>query len=452
MTSARTLVAALEPDAPKPVLEDPVLAHLPEALDAAAMLALFRRELTPADGSRMSACTVDRIRYRRGARATVQYTVRLAGPSPGEQRELWITALLYPRERARDVFEELQRSIPAIAPPGSVLPPVAFASDSTLILQVFPVDRRLPSLPKLLNPGRLAWVVARSGSAANDAWTAEAVRYRAGLGCAIRWHVPARPNGERAAYVKAYRNDHQAARTHRALLALSSASGGRGFTVPEPVAYLEDHRALVQKEVIGTSLSGVLLATDDAAPVMRRAAEALVTFHREAPAPARGRPTSDPLDDVRRAAALVSWIRPSLADAVRSVVLRVADGLEEVEAAATHGDLKPEHIVVSGDGLTVLDLDWFSGSDPVVDVGSMMARLTGMALRHPAAAERIEVAGQAFADAYFAQVPSTWQRRFHRHHACALVQEAAGCFRHQLPNWPGLMDVAVQRAVDALSA
>ncbi len=437
-------------DAPTPIPEDPFLPHVAEALDPGAMLALFRRELTPTRGFGIKACTVDRIRYRRGARAVVQYTVGLVGPSGSEQREQWITALLYPKERARQVWGKLQRTLPAIAGPGGVLPPVAFASDSGLILQVFPVDRRLPSLPALMDPERFVSRLLPPRGALPGAWTAQPVRYRAGLGCALRWCLDASSNGKDTWYVKAYR-DHQGARTHEALLALASAGDKGGFTVPEPVAYLEDCRALVQEEVTGPSLSDILLAKDDAAPVMKHLAEALATFHREAPAPARRRAKCDELDDVRRAAALVSWVRPTLTDAAQSLVSRVAGRLGDVEPGATHGDLKPDHIVMSGDGLTLLDFDWFSNSDPVVDAGSMVARLTGMALRRPAMAERIEAAGQVFADAYFAQVPSTWRRRFPPHHAAALLQEAAGCFRHQLPNWPELMNVAVQRATDALS-
>jgi aminoglycoside phosphotransferase (APT) family kinase protein len=450
MTAARAFMDRRVPVAPAPVPEDPVLPHLAEALDPVAMLALFRGELTPAGEFGIEDCRVDRIRYRRGARAIIQYTVRLVAPSGGELREQWITALLYPRERAGQVWGKLQRRVPPIAVPDAVLPPVAFAQDSTMILQTFPVDRRLPSLPALVNPGQLAFALAQPGGAAPGAWTVEAVRYRAGLGCALRWHLDARSNGSDTWYVKAYR-DRQGARSHRALLALGSALGGLGFTVPEPVAYLEDHRALVQEEVTGRSLADVLLAKDDAGPVMGRVAEALATFHREVPAPARRRTKSDELDDVRRAAALVSWVRPALTDTAQSVVACIAEGLDDVEPAATHGDLKPDHIVLRGDSLTVLDLDWFSGSDPVADVGAMIARLTGLAHRHPPLAARIEAVGRTFADGYFARVPSAWQRRFPAHHAGALLHEAGGCFRHQLPGWPELMDAIVQRAMEVLS-
>jgi hypothetical protein len=280
-------------DSPTPMPEDPVLPHLAEALDPAAMLAMFRRELTRAGGCGIEACTVDRIRYRRGARAAVQYTVRLVGPSGDERREQWITALLYPRERLRQVWGKLQPIIPAIAAPSVVLRPAAFASDSNLILQVFPVDRRLPWLPALMNPERLAAVLPQPQGTATGAWTPEPARYRAGIGCAIRWHIEADANDRDTWYVKAYRDD-QGARTQRSLLALRSAEGKVGFTVPEPVAYLGEYRSLVQKAVTGQSLADVLLANDDVAPVMNRAAERWQrsSGRRRRPSDAAPRPTS----------------------------------------------------------------------------------------------------------------------------------------------------------------
>jgi len=161
MTGAAAFMDGLVRDAATLVPEDLVLPHLAEALDPEAMVALFRRNMATAGGFGIEAGMVDRIRYRRGARAVVQYTARLVGPS-GEQREQWITALLYPRERSRQVWGKLETSMPTIGPPGAVLPPVAFDSDSSLILQVFPLDRRLPSLPTLLNPERLKSVLPRS--------------------------------------------------------------------------------------------------------------------------------------------------------------------------------------------------------------------------------------------------------------------------------------------------
>lgn len=451
------------------VVDDPVLVHLGEVLDPVAVLPLLRRLLPSGGGVEIEGCVVDRVRYRRGLRAVVQYTARVVDPSTEEHRDQWISALLYPPDRARQVWGKVAKMAAASGDLGdSPLLPVAFAPERAVILQTFPFDRRLPSLPVLTRPKRLAGRLPPVGTPP-ETWKAKPVRYRAGLGCALRWHLDAESNGARTRsgpdletkgpagtrWVKVYRDD-QGAATHEVLLALRAQARragpgrtGETFDVPEPVAYLADHRALVQQEVLGRSLAELLLDSQDPAPTMRRVAAALARWHREPPATARRRTSSDVLDDVARAAALVSWVRPSLAETAEEVVARVADRLVETELASTHGDLKPDHVVVRDHGVALVDLDSFSGADPVMDAGSLLARLAGTALRHPAAAGQITAAASAFTDGYFDRVPARWLMRLPPHHAGALMEEAAGCFRHQFPHWPGLMDALVQRAAEA---
>ncbi len=223
--------------------------------------------------------------------------------------------------------------------------------------------------------------------------------------------------------------------------------GADAFDVPEPVAYLKDYLALVQHAVPGRSLADLLLETDDPGPMMRQVAGALAVWHSPRPPTSRRSPASAELNDVRRAAALVSTVRPSLTEAVRQVVALVAGRLNDVEPAPTHGDLKPDHVLIDGDRTALLDLDSFAGADPILDVGSMLARLAGMAVRRAAEPARVAEAANAFAETYFGVVPTQWRNRLPCHHAAALVQEAAGGFRYQLAGWPVVMDALVEQAL-----
>jgi len=426
---------------------DPALQHLPLALDPVAMLPVLRCSLSGVEDVEFDRCTVDRVRYRPGARAFVQYTARTVDRSTGKERDRWITALLYPRERTRLVWEKLSRAVPATAAVGDCLSPATLVPDRDIILQVFPFDRRLRSLSVLMEPERLAGQVATSGG--HGPWTAEPIRYRAGLGCALRWDQDS--NGGVTRYVKAYR-DQQGALTNEVLISLRAAReagrpGTDAFDVPEPVAYLQDHLALVQKAVPGRSLADLLFETNDPRPMMRRVAGALAVWHSLPPPTSRRRPASAELDDVGRAAALVSTVRPSLTEAVREVVALVAGRLNDVEPAPTHGDLKPDHVLIDDDRTALLDLDLFAGADPVLDVGSMLAKLAGMRVRRGAEPARLAASANAFAEAYFEAVPARWRNRLPCHHAAALLQEASGCFRNQLPGWPALMCALVEEAL-----
>jgi hypothetical protein len=431
-----------------PVPPDPALPHLPEALDPATMLPVLERCFSGMGEVDWKRCAVDRVRYRPGARAFVQYTARTVDRSTGEERDRWITALLYPRERTLQVWGKLSKAVSAGAAGGDGLSQVALVPDRDLILQVFPFDRRLRSLPVLMEPERLAGRVATSGG--HGPWTAEPIRYRAGLGCALRWNQES--NGGVTRYVKAYR-DGQGALTHEVLLSLRAARqagepGADAFDVPEPLAYLKDHLALVQHAVSGRSLADHLLEADDPGPMMRRVGGALAVWHSPPPPPtSRRRAASAELNDVRRAAALVSTVRPPLTEAMREVVARVAGSLNDVEPAPTHGDLKPDHVLIDGDRTALLDLDSFAGGDPVLDVGSMLASLADMAMRQVAEPARLAAAANAFAETYFEAVPARWRNRLPSHHAAALLQEAAGCFRLQLAEWPALMGSLVEHAL-----
>ncbi len=424
-----------------PVPDDPALPGLAVALDPAAALPMLSRAFAPLP---ITGCRADRVRYRRGARAVVQYSVRFeeaSGP-----RDRWVTALVYPPERAREVLKKLRTGSPS-TPTGGI-PTVKDDPESKLVLQVFPFDRRLPSLGALTDPEPL---VSRLGGPAGEpgTWTAVPVRYRAGLACALRWRLDARDGtGGTTWYVKAYR-DEQGLRTGATLAALSSRGTARKFTVPRPVGYLDDHRTLVQEESPGASLADVVAGSDDPGPVMERVADALVALQREASADTR-RGHADLAVHVQRAASLISWVRPDLGRTAAAVAARAVDGLLEVDPLTAHGDLKPEHVLPGDAAVTFLDLDSVTRTDPVLDAGSMAARLHGLALLHPESASRIEDAGRAFVDAYFARVPSSWWPRFRLRHAGALLHEAAGCFRQQRPRWPEIMDAVVRRAAETL--
>lgn len=414
---------------------DPALPHVSRALDPMAMADVISRSLSRRGDVRLESCAIDRVRYRPGSRAVVQYAVQVEGGPAGERGDTWVTALLYPPARAEQVWGKLARKAGWVTEGF-----VGFDPELSLILQRFPFDRRLPSLPDLMRPAQMDL-----SDGGRRGWVAHPVRYRAGLGCAVRWDTPGAAGPAR--YVKVYRDD-QGRSTDRTLRALRdrrrTADPSEGFDVPAPVAYLEDHRALVQEAVSGRSLADVVTRDDDPEPVVRRVACALAAWHAEPPVPA-SRTRGDEPEHLRRMAALVSRLRPSSTSAVARLLAR-AETHPDFEPATMHGDLKPDHVMVRPDGLSLLDLDSSAPGDPAMDVASMVARFTAMAVREPALGPRAAKAARAFLHSYLDRAPSGTRARVEHHLGPALLHEAAGCFRYQLPEWPDMMDELVRLA------
>lgn len=65
-----------------------------------------------------------------------------------------------------------------------------------------------------------------------------------------------------------------------------------------------------------------------------------------------------------------------------------------------HGDFYDEQLVVSDEGLAILDLDDAAMSEPAVDVANLLAHLDLLALRAPARRRAVDGCAEAFAARY----------------------------------------------------
>src|SRR5919106_2173971 len=165
-----------------------------------------------------------------------------------------------------------------------------------MLVQVFPYDRRLPTLPLVMAgpPPELEPVLLGrfgSGEWRLEACNVEPVRYRE-QGAVLRYTAKARnaatgERRERRFYAKVYRDEGQGQQTHQVLRELrkQARANGEGFTVARPLAYLSGLRTLLQEEAPGTPLEEILLGDRDTTEAVRRVAQALAAFNQgDAPA------------------------------------------------------------------------------------------------------------------------------------------------------------------------
>jgi hypothetical protein len=448
-------------------LADPSFPQLQVAGDPESMRVLFQKHLRPLNKKayQIRDCRLSRIRYRRGERCVLQYTLRLAEADTGCEQIQWVTGVMYADDKTRRKWEKLRVSHPKeTSGIISTFEPFSFVPDLGMLVQVFPYDRRLPTLPLLIaEPLREleSPLLARFGSGnwRTVVWNVEPVRYRAGLGAALRLTVQGQDDAtgrrmERRFYAKVYRDEGQGQQTHQVLRALQkhARTNGEGFTVARPLAYLSGLRTLLQEEAPGTPLDEILLGDGDTTGAVRRVARALAAFNQgDAPATTQQYLLADQVADLERARRLLGWACPHLRLEVESIMEGVLAGLEEVPLRPTHRDLKADHIFLDGERTIFIDLDSFAKADPVLDPAHLLARFAAMPALFPISRDRARAAAREFAQEYFAHVPGAWQERLPFHYAGTLLEVAHGFFRRQAPDWPDRIAGLVEEARDSLA-
>lgn len=221
-----------------------------------------------------------------------------------------------------------------------------------------------------------------------------------------------------------------------------------------PVVYVSALRTLIQEEVSGTSLQGILLDEEDPTPAVRKAARALAALHldEEVVAPRRHL-LKDEIARLEVAGDFLRSARPRLGQRIQKIVGAIEDGLEEVAPAPTHGDFKAVHVLFDGERLFLLDLDSFSGADPILDVANFLASITITPLRSGSSLDHRSggVIGRPFVEEYFAHVPEDWRNRLPFYYASAMLKKAALHYRRQEPDWPDKVEVLIKEAEDSLA-
>ena len=465
MSQERESLLTVRPDG-FPV--DPDFPQLTIAGDPRLMLDVFRTHLRSLAGKtfHIEECVPFRFRCRQAIpRCVLQYTLRIYEPSTGRRRNLWVTGILYAKEgEAERLWKEIKAEDPTREIPEEwrTFEPVSFIPELRMLVEVFPFDRILrnlrlvvgdaargiePSLLARLGPGE--WHVEER--------TIEPTRYRTELGAALEYTIRARDSSSDRSenvrcYLKVYRK-HRGAKVFQFLNSLSQREEDRErpYSVVRPTAYLSELRTLVLEEAPGISLTQLLVSNPDPTDELRRVARAVAAFNQDELPIEKEESLTDQLEEVQRASALVQWACPQLRSAVDAISAAVVDRLEGVPSAPIHGDLKPDHIFLSANRVSFIDLDTAVKADPVRDPAHLSAYIVGRVGLDSVPISRTESAAATFGEEYWRHVPSSWRRRFPLHFAGALLEVASGIFRRQEPRWPDKIATVIDAAQHAAS-
>src|ERR687897_1416390 len=369
---------------------DPAFPQLEIATDPSLMKQTFRTHLRPVGGKvyDIQDCRLIRLRYRQYSRCFLLYTLRLVERDTDRERDVQVTGIIYAQKnKAEQTLRKLKATDPRQEIPDGWLTfePVSFVPELEMLVQVFPYDHRLPTLPHLAAgppPELEPLLLARFGPGdwRVEAWNIEPVRYR-DQGAVLRYTAKARNAAtgrrrEKSFYAKVYRHE-KGEQTYQTLCALWRRTSTReGFSVVRPVAYLSELRALILEEAPGRPLDDILLRESDTTGAVRRVAQALAAFNQgDAPPTTQRHLLADEVTVLERAGRVLGQACPHLRLEVESIIEGVLGGLQEVPPVPTHRHLSPDHIFVDGDRTTFIDLDFFAKADPVLDPAHLLARL-----------------------------------------------------------------------------
>jgi aminoglycoside phosphotransferase len=410
------------------------------------MRVILQRHLQPSEPAlfRVTECRVTNTRRRDGSRGTTQYELRLEDTCTGHVWDQIVTGITFGGDRTHRIWESISQTTAARtdANTHSALPHFAYVPELDLLLQMFPHDLRLPALAKLMTgptPELTPVLLAELGSQDREllSWTADVVQYRVDMRAIVRLTVAATDPAtgrasERQFYAKVYRDPEQGRRAFRSQSDLHGEANAvtQQLMVAKPIAYDVALRTLVTAAIPGTSLSKIVSRGNDSVGAVRSAARAIAEFHRlDVDAPPR--PIREELARLHEARQFLASARPDLADDVSAMVELVATGLAGAPSALIHGDLKPDHILIDGDRVGLLDFDLLGRADPIVDVAHLVAFLGKPQER--SRSRRVETAdtAQVFIEEYFSHVPDAWRARLPLYHAMTSIHKAVGLCRRR---------------------
>lgn len=340
----------MSPEQLRPLLDPAHIAAL-----AAPIPALRERRITAAElvafwikpGRHFNAC----------------YELQLEPPGV---RRLRVSAFAMDAAAIEAVLAKLGPHRCAAAPAVRCQPCATARAAPTLVLQLFPFDYRLPTLPACLRPARVR--AALGGDA--EIVTCEPIGYRPGMRCQIRY---GRSDGSvRFGKLAVERQPGQAFATLQRIHA--ALPGDAALATPVPVRYVPELGLSVVCAATGRPLHDAPF--DPAA--LARVAPALARLHALA---------LDGIDRVHapahELALLGTWV-----ELVAALLAEHREGLQAGLAALTaaqpsqvapraliHRDFYDTQVLLTGDPVTILDLDTLCLGDPEIDLGNFCAHL-----------------------------------------------------------------------------
>ena len=301
---------------------------------------------------------------------------------------------------------------------------VLWADSLGVRVQFFPADPDMPALGRCVRPQedpavraaleRAGRLQLHDASIELVSASAEAVRYKPGNRCTLRYRLMLRDSSRRTreltVFGKVYADLEDAELVYRTMdrLHRTTAVSGSRAVVPAPLAR-DAALGFVVFEAVkvnqGPSPLRPAAPQDECAAHLRKAAETLARLHASASEPAAAEASGS--REAKRAGARAGLLAASCTEhaaRLQSLAELVTRRLEAAPPALrpVHGAMKPSHVVYSNGAAVLIDCDSTRMDDPAMDVGGFLAYLRpgGIWFRRPGSETWFESAARCFRDAY----------------------------------------------------
>lgn len=422
---------------------DPGLPGLPLLLDPDALLTWLQENPPLVAGWADSpvAVTCRYLRYKPGVRLLGAFELSTA-TGCRLPFQAWAVG-----EGGRQKLEKAIREVPPPFAPGR-----CWCRELRVMVQFHPDDRDLPSLARFADPEARERLLARRlpSMAGRFSGPLRILSYNPERRFVALLHDSEGP----AAVVRGHTPD-RFGRSQRGARAFRTVKGG--FRIPRLLGASRGSAVLVQEWLQGRPLEldpwrhG---APAEAASLSHHVGRALRSLHTQE---ARGLRRAGG-SGLTRALAGIEAVRPGdTTEAARRAVRWLRPLLHSLEealppaAAPLHGDLHPGQILVSDEGLGLVDFDRAGVGDPLRDLATFVAHLEAGRAEGTVPAAVATAAESSLLDGYRNAGGVVDLDRFQWQCAAALLRRAPHPFRARTPEWPAAIDALVARACHRLS-
>jgi hypothetical protein len=261
--------------------------------------------------------------------------------------------------------------------------------DQGIRLQVWPLDPKFPHLVHLGNPSYVDGMFASLGIAHDRKQlpVITPIRYRPGERHVLRYEISS-PQAEsergQQLYAKLYKSGQDAARAYGIANRVVDwlDANNQGLQGNRPQAMSEDDCVIFYPHAPGIPLSHQLGRSHRwLAAQLKIIGRALVTLHNGPETLQAGLKENTFTNEakvVRRASEHIQVLLPE----THEKILKILDQLQasyadlpQEKPTFTHSDFKADHLLSTPQGLTLIDLDTCTLTDPALDIGKFLADL-----------------------------------------------------------------------------